>query len=215
MHPFDMAEALASQPLPKGKRVAIISGGGGHCVATADFCAQLGLEVPVFDRETQLSLKGELAPHAPIPKNPIDLAGGIRSPMAIANLAEKVARLDYIDGIITTPPMGGGGRIPRGSGGGSASQTVDPADSPFPDLGPLTPTSLAKIFLDAAEGIATIPERFNKPVIISQVRAVPGGASLDVIGAAGIPAYGTPEESARAMYALCRYAEVRRELEAI
>ena len=42
LHTFDMAVTLASQPLPKNNRVAIISGGGGYCVTMAEACVPGG-----------------------------------------------------------------------------------------------------------------------------------------------------------------------------
>lgn len=199
MHPFDMAEALVSAPLPKGKRVAIISGGGGHCVATADFCAHLGLEVPEFDRETQMALKAELEPHAPIPRNPVDLAGGMRNPMSIVRILEKVASLDYIDGIITMPP--------RGPGGAGRRDFLPPGA-----LNVIGLAEMAQMMFRSVEVYASIPQKYGKPVILNVMSAMRGGMALDLLQNMGLPVYDTPEESARAMYALVRYAEVRRQL---
>jgi acyl-CoA synthetase (NDP forming) len=39
----DMAAALATQPLPKGRRVGVVTLGGGWGVLAADFCAKAGL----------------------------------------------------------------------------------------------------------------------------------------------------------------------------
>ena len=98
-HPFDLAEALTLQPLPKGKRVAII-GSGGQCVCTADACASIGLELPEFDEDTKRRLKNVLAVHAPTPPNPIDTAA---SPSGtVPKILDIIANLDYIDGIIST-----------------------------------------------------------------------------------------------------------------
>lgn len=187
MHPFDMAEALTSQPLPAGNRVAIVSGGGGHCVATADACGSLGLDVPEFDPDTQNRIRSLLAAHAPPPRNPVDLAGGLGTPMTIASIDEIVAQLPYIDGILTAPPFMG-----RGWGGRS-----------------LTMNRLA---LDAAEAIAAIPRKYGKPVIANAIRIQQGSVVMDVLHDADIPSYDTPEESARAMYALVRYAQIKREV---
>lgn len=189
MHTFEMAEALVSQPLPKGRRVAVISGGGGYCVATADACGSLGLELPELDPDAQAAIQAELAPHAPPPRNPVDLAGGRGSSFTVARIAEKLASLPYIDGIITSAPIGRWGR-------GDA----------------LTATREA---LDAVEVMAAIPGKYGKPLILSMARAnFPGSVTYDVLHGARIPSYDTPEESARAFWALARYAEVRRELEA-
>ena len=103
-HPFDMAEALVSQPLPGGNRIAIL-GSGGQGVVTSDACECLGLKVPEFDTETKAALKEALPPHAPVPTNPVDFAGALRTALDEAKVAETLARIDYIDGIITNMPL--------------------------------------------------------------------------------------------------------------
>jgi acyl-CoA synthetase (NDP forming)/GNAT superfamily N-acetyltransferase len=43
---FDIAVCLDAQPLPKGRRVAIVTNAGGPGILAADACAAAGLEVP-------------------------------------------------------------------------------------------------------------------------------------------------------------------------
>jgi acetyltransferase len=50
-HLFLMAEALLTQPLPRGDRIAVV-GNGGQGVATVDNLAALGFEVPESARRT-------------------------------------------------------------------------------------------------------------------------------------------------------------------
>lgn len=184
LHPFDLAEALSSQPVPKGKRVTII-GSGGQCVATADACASLGLELPEFDEDTKRRLMEVLPPHAPVPANPIDTAAP-GDPMTGPRIAEIVARLDYIDGIITHGPMVGW------------------------DMSP----DRIRSMLTESEMVTSIPQKYGKPVICTAVAMRFPGArfALDLYRRAGIPMYTTPEESARAMWGLMRYGEIRRQL---
>ncbi len=185
LHAFDMAVALAHQPLPPGRRVAIIGGGGGHCVTTADACAALGLEVPEFDGTTQERLIYELEPHAPLPLNPVDTAGG-GTAETVPHILEVVAPLDYIDGFIAPiPNFGAGHRLTA---------------------------EMARATIDAAEAIAAIPSRFGKPVIATSFASDAHSVGHDIVLRAGIPIYDSPEECARAMFALARYAEVKRRL---
>lgn len=104
LHSFDVAEALASQPLPPGRRVAIL-GSGGQGVVTADACASLGLEIPELDSDTVRSLKEAMPPHAPPPRNPVDFAGSFRTGMEEAAVVEKLLSRDYIDGVISNAPL--------------------------------------------------------------------------------------------------------------
>ena len=69
---FDTATVLAHQPLPLGRRVAIVSNGGGPGILAADACVTAGLEVPELSPSTQASLRSALSPEAGV-RNPVDL----------------------------------------------------------------------------------------------------------------------------------------------
>jgi acetyl coenzyme A synthetase (ADP forming)-like protein len=69
---FDVAALLANQPLPSGRRVAIVTNAGGPGILCADACAAEGLEVPVLGETTQRRLRQILPPEAS-PANPVDL----------------------------------------------------------------------------------------------------------------------------------------------
>ena len=58
----------------RGRRVCIISEGGGDCAWTSDACIRRGLEVPEFAPATQARLKQIIPPNGTV-SNPIDLAG--------------------------------------------------------------------------------------------------------------------------------------------
>jgi acetyltransferase len=179
-HAFDLAEALSKQPLPKGNRVAVVAAGGGHCVVTTDVCAALGLDVPELDEETVRALEPHLLPHAPPPKNPIDLAADPR-PMTIANIVERLAQNPRIDGIITWAPV---------------------------HIRSTNPVFVREV-LSAAEILSDIPRRCEKPLIATAMRGQMAGVAYELMKERGIPFYEFPEEAARAMYGLYRYSKVR------
>ena len=56
------AALLASQPLPAGNRVAVVSNAGGAGVLAADACADSGLEVARLGAATRRRLRGLLRP---------------------------------------------------------------------------------------------------------------------------------------------------------
>ena len=181
---FDMAEALVNQPLPAGNRVGII-GSGGQGVVISDTCEQLGLKVPALDMETRLELKKGLPAHAPIPTNPVDFAGGNRTAEDEAKAADALAQIPYIDGIICNAPNLRGGERTTGEAARSA--------------------------IAGAEMLAAIPKKYGKPVVTLRWRGGGGGDVVQsIVRAAGIPAYDTPEQCARAMFALAEYARVKR-----
>ena len=69
---FDSAILLETQPVPKGKRVAIITNGGGPGILTADACAAEGLEIPELSDSVKAELRKFLPPEASV-HNPIDM----------------------------------------------------------------------------------------------------------------------------------------------
>jgi acyl-CoA synthetase (NDP forming)/GNAT superfamily N-acetyltransferase len=70
---FDVAQVLESQPLPAGRRVAIVGNTGGPGVVAADACDAAGLEVVELSAATQARLASSLPWHGSL-RNPVDLA---------------------------------------------------------------------------------------------------------------------------------------------
>ncbi|MDQ7818756.1 MAG: acetate--CoA ligase family protein [Melioribacteraceae bacterium] len=100
---FNKAIAFTYQPLPKGKRVAIITNAGGPGVLTTDASIRCGLELPKLKPETTEILKKSLPKTANI-NNPVDVIGDARADRY--NVAvSSVLKDDNIDGvfIILTP----------------------------------------------------------------------------------------------------------------
>ena len=69
---FDVAEVLANQPVPQGRRVVILTNGGGPGILAADACAARGLELPLMPEDVQAKLK-DLLPGAAGVGNPVDM----------------------------------------------------------------------------------------------------------------------------------------------
>jgi len=66
------AAAFASQPIPKGNRVGIITNTGGPAVIATDILVGAGAEIPPLSQETETLLKGSLFPEASV-SNPVDV----------------------------------------------------------------------------------------------------------------------------------------------
>ncbi|MFL5463261.1 MAG: acetate--CoA ligase family protein, partial [Gemmatimonadaceae bacterium] len=69
---FDVAALLANQPLPKGRRVAILTNAGGPGILAADACEANGLELAQLGSESVSALRSFL-PAAASFGNPIDM----------------------------------------------------------------------------------------------------------------------------------------------
>jgi acyl-CoA synthetase (NDP forming) len=78
------------------------------------------------------------------------------------------------------------------------------ADKPLSDA--------IKAAFQAAELFALLPKKYNKPIITLRFRRT-DDPTINILKEAGIPVYDTPEQCARAMYALVKYAEARRAAE--
>ena len=91
---FDAAQVLAHQPLPTGRRVAIVSNGGGPGILAADACAGAGLEVPELTSATQAAMRSFTSPDAGV-RNPVDLIAS-----ASAETYERALRTVLADEVI-------------------------------------------------------------------------------------------------------------------
>jgi acetate---CoA ligase (ADP-forming) len=69
---FDLAAALGSQPLPKGRCVGIITNAGGPGILCADTCEAGGMAVPELSEATKASLAAFLPSQASL-SNPVDM----------------------------------------------------------------------------------------------------------------------------------------------
>ncbi len=66
------AAAFATQPIPKGNRVGIITNTGGPAVIATDVLVAAGLEIPPLSEKTEAFLKERLYPEASV-HNPVDV----------------------------------------------------------------------------------------------------------------------------------------------
>ena len=69
---FDVATLLASQPIPSGRRVAIVTNAGGPGIMCADACESRGLEVVPLGDDVRAELATFLPPAAAL-TNPVDM----------------------------------------------------------------------------------------------------------------------------------------------
>jgi len=89
---FDAAALLAHQPVPQGRRIAILTNSGGPAILCADTAEAWGLDVPVLSEETQQRLRAMLPAEASV-VNPVDM-------IASASAADYRSAI----GIIATDP---------------------------------------------------------------------------------------------------------------
>ena len=72
---FDVATLLSGQPVARGRRVVVVTNGGGPGILAADACEQHGLQLPELSEETKNKLKSVLRRRIPL-NNPLDTTAG-------------------------------------------------------------------------------------------------------------------------------------------
>ena len=101
---FDTALALVHEPLPRGRRTAILTNGGGAGILAADACETEGLEVATLQEETMAALRGFL-PAAAATTNPVDMIASA-PPDHYARAIRLLLKDDTVDSLIVlyVPP---------------------------------------------------------------------------------------------------------------
>lgn len=69
---FDVAMLLASQPVPRGPRVGVVTNAGGPAIMAVDACESRGLRMASLAPETEAALRAFLPPEASV-RNPVDM----------------------------------------------------------------------------------------------------------------------------------------------
>ena len=102
---FDVATLLATQPVPRGSRVGIVTNAGGPGILLADACAALGLELPEPSSETLAKLRSFLPPEAGL-SNPIDMIASANASQFEASI-EAMGNDSSMDSLVViyVPPM--------------------------------------------------------------------------------------------------------------
>jgi acetyl coenzyme A synthetase (ADP forming)-like protein len=102
---FDVVTLLSTQPVPKGRRVGIVTNAGGPGILLADACEANGLVVPQLAEGTVQTLRAFLPPQAGY-GNPIDMIASA-TPADYARTVETVGADPNVDAVVVIyiPPM--------------------------------------------------------------------------------------------------------------
>lgn len=108
---FAVASLLANQPLPRGRRVAILTNAGGPGILAADALEAAGLNLPELSESIRQRL-GEALPPEASTRNPVDtIASG--GPGEYAYCLETLVSADEVDAVmviyVPTTPEGAAG----------------------------------------------------------------------------------------------------------
>jgi acetyltransferase len=103
---FDWARALENCPLPRGKRMGILTNAGGPGVIAADALETNGLLLSQLAESTRTALSAALPPSASV-HNPVDMLASA-SPSQYAACLNILLQDDNVDGVLVIlppPPM--------------------------------------------------------------------------------------------------------------
>ncbi len=192
----DLGTCLAYNPLPSGRRVAVVTNGGGAGVMAADEVARHNLQLAEFPPELYAALD-ELLPPFWSKHNPLDMvasAGGDVGPRVV----KLVAECDAVDAIIVLSCLG----VPSSGSSDRASS----AEGEYAGLS-VWETNFMTL-------VADLMEATGKPII--NVPDSPIRGSMFDFGRRYSPiVLGTPEAAARALDRMEWYAAYRRAHEAL
>ncbi|MFG3720898.1 acetate--CoA ligase family protein [Streptomyces massasporeus] len=162
-----------------GRRVAVLTDGGGHGVVAADAVEAAGLTVPELHEPTRQRLREALWEQSAV-ANPVDLAGmGEQDPGSYAGTVAELLAAEEADAVLMTGYFGGYAAAGGGLGGGGAV--------------------LATGEQEAARLIAERHRATAKPLVVQSM--YPDSPSCRTLAAAGIPVFAATEDAARALAA--------------
>jgi acetyltransferase len=105
---LDFLYSFHLQPLPRGRRVGIISGPGGIAVATTDICLEMGLDVPQFSARTTDKLRKTMPLVGGSINNPIDLSlASLVGPHVYGDAIRILSEEESIDMLLVISIVGG------------------------------------------------------------------------------------------------------------
>ncbi|MEU5595028.1 acetate--CoA ligase family protein [Streptomyces sp. NPDC020298] len=160
-----------------GRRVAVLTDGGGHGVVAADAVETAGLAVPELRPETRLHLRQALWEQSAV-ANPVDLAGmGEQNPGSYAETVAELLAAEEVDAVLMTGYFGGYAAADGGLGGGGRA--------------------LADGEQEAAHLIVSRHSATAKPLVVQSM--YPESPSCRTLTAAGIPVFAATEDAARAL----------------
>jgi len=203
---FDVAAALLRQPLPKGRRIGILTGGGGHGVVATDACSRLGLEIATLSGSTLEKLDHVLPERWPR-QNPVDtVAAGFVTYQCLWPMMED----EHIDAILSVGAIGMSGMW-RMMGGLPISMPSFLREQAMKMMDFIEVDEMNN--LDKA---IELMDEHQTPIIITSLMMTPEMREAPVhkkLVDNGLISYPTPERSAKVLHHLCWYAEYLRQFE--
>ncbi len=194
----ETALILLGQPLPRGRRVAVLTVGGGLGVVAADALKRHGLDVPPLSPSTLDKLNSLLSGRWSR-GNPVDTSGDISYPCLLPLLEDENVDAVLIAGAVWAPV------------GFSALISTPPWERDYSaDLDSLL-RAVEEESLRSLETIMELMKRYQKPVVLSVwvTNEVKDGPLYKKLAQNHLVPYPTPDRAAKALARLAEYGEYR------
>ncbi|MDD5747755.1 MAG: CoA-binding protein [Actinomycetota bacterium] len=207
---LDIAKAFAALPLPKGKRVGVLTWGGGWGVVATDALARHGLELARFPEEVLRELDQILPPYWSR-GNPVDLVGTLDISKHF-KCVELISRCETVDAVVSLGTMGAT----------SSFQSFVMEDSVLSDVE--RDKMISKMandeFLESItetetayrNEVISLMEKTGKPILA--VSFPTSGATTPMLASQSeVVIYPSPERSAKALASLYQYKTFKEEMQ--
>jgi len=193
---IEVALVLLGQPLPKGKRVAVLTVGGGLGVIAADVLKRRGLEVPPLSERTIKKLSSVLSGRWSR-GNPVDASGDLSYPCLLPLMEDE-----NIDAVVIACAV-------WAAAGFSAFMSTPPWErNNLTDLNQLI-QAIEEESLRNLDVTMELMKRYQKPVILSAWvnSEVKGSELYKKLEGNYLTPYPTPDRAAKALARLVEYSE--------
>ena len=192
---IDTALAFLHLAPHRGRRMAVVGGGGAISVAAADDCERMGLSVPVFPDKLQKKLLAAMPPVGTSAPNPVDVGNPFPTPKVLRTTMETVLTDGDVDTVIVD----------------AIQMSVSSSDG----------RNREEWFRAVVEELAQVPvnvkKKFGKPLVMVLPVEATGADAVELEGARrnardyyfseGIPVFLTLERATRALSNLIGYYE--------
>ena len=203
---FDVASALLSLPLPKGKRVGILTEGGGMGVVMAEACEKMGLELVPFSPATTEKLESILPTRCSC-NNPTDITDMVTSGnLVIFSCLWAILEDPNVDAVMLLGGLGASSYFPTIL---NKLERVSPSDKEaFQEM----IDSLRDQEMTNLSIMRKKVTKLQKPLFYVNLlpRVMEEPECFDVLREKGIPVFTNPRRAAKALRLLVNYNDYLR-----
>ncbi|MFB0562763.1 MAG: acetate--CoA ligase family protein [Candidatus Lokiarchaeia archaeon] len=185
-----IAAAFSTQPLPKGRKIGILTIGGGFGVITSDYLGNAGIEIPPLLENEIEHLNQYLPPHWSR-GNPIDTTDGAFESKVLSDIVETLLKKENIDGIIIIGPgiREAFGKIHY-----------------IPEIGEIASQQEVQL----AEDLEKLLDKYQKPILTVKIYASENSPAIKELKQRGFPVYDTPRDGVTAYESMVKYYEYQK-----